>query len=284
MTPLDRFLLSAALALAAASGSARAAPSADNPTVKDPLSGITFVRMAKGCYQMGVPADAFADQDGAFRRRVERTEGPVHEACIDEFWIARHEITEAQWRAVMGPRPGAGADDLPVSGTSWQEAVAFTARLSERAGPGWRYRLPTEAEWEYACRAGSAPVTALPDRGRMDGVAWYSSPYGRASAGKRPRNPQPAGRMSGNAAGLHDMLGNVWEWTLDAYADDAYRRHALFNPRIDSAAHGVSRTARGGSIRSDIRWMRCEARTSLDAETRLDTVGFRVVRVPSGGK
>lgn len=284
MTPLDRFLLSAALGFAIASSPTQAAPPADNTTVKDALSGITFVRMAKGCYQMGVPADSFTDQDSAFRRRVERTEGPVHEACVDEFWIARHEITEAQWRAVMGARPGASADELPVSGVSWQEAVAFTERLSERAGRGWRFRLPTEAEWEYACRAGDAPTTALPDRTHMNSVAWYSSPYGIASAGKRPRTPQPAARMAGNAAGLHDMLGNVWEWTLDAYADDAYRRHTLFNPRIEPAAGGAARIARGGSIRSDIRWMRCEARTSLDAETRLDTVGFRVVRVPSGGK
>ena len=138
-------------------------------------------------------------------------ERPVTQVRISQaFWIGRHEVTQGQWEAVMGSNPSRFSDcgtDCPVESVSGTDVQAFIARLNEREG-GSRYRLPTEAEWEYAARAGTSGDRYSED---LDAIAWH---WG--NSGGRTR---PVGRKTPNAWSLHDMLGNVAEWVQDWYGD-----------------------------------------------------------------
>lgn len=249
-------------------------------TWREPSTGMTFVRIPKGCFQIGVPGAGFAEEDQGLQARVRSTEQPSHEVCLDEFWMARHEVTEGEWRAVMAGGPEKSDPAHPAGAVTWQDTQDFARRLAQKGADGTRYRLPTEAEWEYACRAGDPPTTRIPGRDELNGKAWFSSYYDFPFSGTRYKTVQPVEKKAPNRLGLHDMLGNTWEWTQDNYVPDAYARHTLFNP--------VSRNAsdlyviRGGSIRSDRSMIRCEARAWLKATTRQDTIGFRLVRVPPG--
>ena len=168
----------------------------------------------------------------------------------------------------------AGKEDFPVTGVTWHQAKIFAERLSNESTDSSRFRLPTEAEWEYACRAGDS----------VDEVAYTSEAVGRAwhnTAGLRLSEAKPGGEFPPNRFGLHDMLGNVWEWAEDVYEPDAYRRHALHNPirqvsRGESAA--VPRVIRGGSFRSEPTDMRCANRSRYDANSSLQQIGLRLVR------
>jgi formylglycine-generating enzyme required for sulfatase activity len=157
---------------------------------------------------------------------------------------------------------GAGAppaEDLPVTSVSWNDAQAFCRKLSQKEGV--TYRLPTEAEWEYACRAGS-DATAV-DR---DAVSWH--------AGNSDGGAHPVAQKQANAWGLFDLLGNAAEWTQDAYAP--YPRADETDPA--RPATGGQRVVRGGSFRSFPPALRCAARTGVPASYQLAHVGFRVVR------
>lgn len=260
------------LLLTAAAAGAVAAPS----QWVEPTTGMAFVDIPGGCFPMGLAPDTFTGEDGNLNRRVRASEAPVHEACVDRFWLGRFEVTRGEWAALMGGSDRASAS-LPVTGITRAQAQDFAKRLSAN-NRGDVFRLPTEAEWEYACRSGASPVTRVPSYDTLDDRAWYSSPYVEAGGhpGDRVRSVQPVGGKAANAWGLHDMLGNVWEWVADDYRADAYARHALHNPRVaDAAARG---TLRGGGLRSDRRFVRCEARSWLPADEAMDVVGFRLVR------
>lgn len=249
-------------------------------TWREPHSGIEFVRIKAGCFLMGTAAEAFSDQDPALRDRIAKSEQPQHEVCLDEFWISRHEITIGQWKAVMTAPPRQNRPDVPVAAVTWHEAVDF-ARLLERQGKnGQRFRLPTEAEWEFACRGGSRTPARMPTGEELNRLAWYSSPYDLGYSGKRYRELQPVGTKAPNAFGLNDMQGNVWEWTADTYVADAYRTHKLYNPRVEAA--GAHKTIRGGSLHSSGLMVRCEARAWQESTSRHHTTGFRLVRSPIG--
>jgi formylglycine-generating enzyme required for sulfatase activity len=181
-------------------------------------------------------------------------ERPRHEVEVWGFWCMAHPVTRRLWQEVMGPGhewwPEGPADDRPVNNVSWFDAVAFCNVLSRRAGltvcyridgedVTWSgdegYRLLSEAEWEYACRAGSEGRWCFGDDEELLAEhAWYQRSYG----------PHPAGVKLANAWGLHDMHGNVWEWCWDWYA--GYSDDVLNNPRGPAA--GVSRVLRGGSF------------------------------------
>ena len=168
-------------------------------------------------------------QSGRMRRRREA----AHRVQLTgAFEMGKYEVTQAQWTSVMGSiRAISGARPVPVENVSWNEARAFMARLNRRDGP-YLYRLPTEAEWEYAARAGASvrtPAILTPSRGTV---------RTRRSA------PTKSGPTRPNAWGLHDMLGNVWEWCSDRYGADYYRESRL---RIREALEGELRVMRGGS-------------------------------------
>jgi len=217
--------------------------------------GILMVRVAAGSFPMG-------SLPGAPMRQVE--EFPHHVTLTRAFRIASTEVTQRQWLALMpsnrSPQPG---DDLPVTSVSWKEVQEFCLRLSQKEGA--TYRLPTEAEWEYACRAGSGDPAV--GRAELEAVAWYADNSGEKT--------HPVGQKRENAWGLYDLLGNVAEWTLDAYGP---------YPRVDPAtdpvgpAAGASRVVRGGGWRSFPPAVRCAARTGTPESYQLSHVGLRVVQ------
>lgn len=247
---------------------------------REPVTGIGFVPLPKGCFQMGAPANAFREDEMDLHVRARQTEMPQHEVCLDSFWIAQFEVRESDWEKVMGTRHSTRPDDTPVGGVSWEQAVEFARRLTVLSAAGDRFRLPTEAEWEYACRGGVSASSDLPTRDKLDGRAWYSSSYDAAFSGVRVKQLQPVGTKAPNGFGLHDMLGNVWEWVQDAYRPNAYASHQLYNPSV--VAPPETRVIRGGSLHTDRRMLRCEARGWLPATSTHGTVGLRLVRTLDG--
>lgn len=157
-------------------------------------------------------------------------EKPVHKVTITQpFYMGIHPVTQAQWRQVMGSNPSFfKGDTLPVETVSWENAMAFCGKLSRKTGR--TVGLPTEAQWEYACRAGTTGDYA----GKLDTMAWYDKNSGSTT--------HPVGTKQPNAWGLYDMHGNVWEWCLDWYG--AYPAGSVVDPQGPSS--GSYRVFRGG--------------------------------------
>ncbi|WP_157254106.1 formylglycine-generating enzyme family protein [Nonomuraea typhae] len=179
-------------------------------------------------------------------------------AEVPAFRLAVHQVTRAEYAAVLG-RARDGRARWPVTEVSWPEAVEFCDLLSlaqglrpyYREGAGDGYRLPTEAEWEHACRAG----TAGERYGELDAIAWHRGNSGGA--------PHEVGSRQPNAWGLHDMIGNVWEWCWDLY---------------DPARYGEYRVFRGGGWLDPPWGCRASARRRSHPSFRIDDLGFRVAR------
>ena len=221
-----------------------------------PMESMEFVRIPAGSFVMGSPED----EEG--RRSDERQ----HEVRISQgFWMGKYEVTQEEWNAVMGANPssfkGCGSR-CPVETVSWNDIQEFIRRLNELAsGSGSVYRLPTEAEWEYAARAG----TTGPRYGELDEIAWHSGNSGRM---------HPVGQKGANAWGLHDMLGNVWEWTADWSGE--YPSGAVTDPQGPET--GSIRVDRGGGWVDDARYVRSASRGPSSAGGRNSFIGFRLVR------
>ena len=248
---LAALVIGAALALPSYGPALDASPGGD--VVVNSL-GMRMVRVPAGRFSMGSLPGTPLRQEEELPHRVKLTRG---------FRIASTEVTQRQWLALMpsnpSPQPG---DDLPVTSVSWKEAQAFCLELSRREGA--TYRLPTEAEWEYACRAGAdSPAGAA----ELGSVAWY--------ADNSEGTTHPVGSKKPNAWGLHDLLGNVAEWTLDVYGP---------YPRVEEdedpkgPAAGSTRVVRGGSWRGFSPALRCAARAGTPESYQLAHVGLRVVQ------
>lgn len=249
------------------------------PTQAVDTGGPDFVKIPPGSFVMGnshFDETVFELPDGD--ARAIEDELPPHRVAITRgFELARTEVTQGQWFARMHTRPGPAANwaradwrDLPVVSVSWHDAQRFIAVLNA-AATGFRYRLPSEAEWEYAARAGSTdnrpfPLTAL------DTHAWY--------LGNSADVPQPVGRLPANAWGLHDMLGNAWEWVADRYQPGYYADSPLADPPGPST--GERRVRRGGSYHCAAHLVRVSYRAADTPETRYSVLGFRVLREPVG--
>ncbi|MFQ3580790.1 MAG: formylglycine-generating enzyme family protein [Chloracidobacterium sp.] len=238
---------------------------------------LELVAIPGECFTMGSSRADEADEN----------EKPPIRARVFGFYMGRTEVTQAQWRVVAGwpkierdlpPDPSKfKGDDLPVDSITWDEAVEFCRRLTKKTGRP--YRLPTEAEWEYACRAGTSGMftygaVLAPTLENYDS----SLPYGDEPAVPARRKPTPAGSLGFNAFGLADMHGNVREWCLDAYVPRLTGTHALGAPvrsvRQDEA--GQSRVIRGGAWSSAPDGCRCSIREGLHREDLLTILGFRV--------
>lgn len=195
-------------------------------------------------------------------------EKPLHEVKITKpFYLGATEVTQAQYQAAMGTNPSefTGDPNRPVEKVSWDEAVAFCKRLSEKEKV--TYRLPTEAEWEYACRAGSESKYCFGDNeGQLGDYAWYDS-----NSGKRT---QPVGQKKANAWGLFDMHGNVYEWCADRYG--SYASSAATDPT--GAASGSYRVYRGGGWSNSAGYLRSADRFWDTPSRRSSDLGFRVAR------
>ena len=240
--------------------------------MKDVASGIEFVRIPAGCYSMGANS-AGELIDGLPIRAPGLDEVPRHEVCLDSFWLSRSEVTQAQRLRVVSATPS-GWDD-PVNNVSWHEVQTLIEKLNA-SGKG-RFRLPTEAEWEYACHAGTFVAVTQPsgqERLKQLEDTNQTAVY-RYMSGNDPKVRHVMAKKP-NAWGLHDMLGNVWEWTSDGYDSMAYSQHARTNPQ--APVKDDRRVIRGGSYKSDIAQVRCGARSYAPAEERSPVIGFRVVR------
>ena len=186
------------------------------------------------------------------------------------FWLSQTEVTQAQWRAVMGNNPSPFVvDDLPVESVSWNDICGneartggFLGKLNQLQANGGRFDLPTEAQWEYACRAGNTGD----DEGDLGEKAWYSD--------NSDSKTHPVGQKQANAWGLHDMQGNVWEWCADWKAD--YPTSAVIDPT--GPASGSGRVRRGGSWNYDANYCRVAYRNDNNPSYTNSIIGFRVAR------
>jgi formylglycine-generating enzyme required for sulfatase activity len=245
--------------------------------------GMKLVLIPDGSFVMGSPGYEVG-------RSVD--EGPPRRVSITErFYLGAFLVTQEQYQQVMGDNPShfrrvAGIDprSLPVENVSWDDAVAFCHALSERPEERIRrrvYRLPTEAEWEYACRAGTTTPFHL-DHGRSLSSAMANfdgrRPYGLGPRGDFLQRTSPVGSYSPNAFGLYDVHGNVWEWCHDWYDEKAYKnnKNGVTDPTGPTKAQ-QERVVRGGSWRSAGWNCRAAARDAFPANGRYTNVGFRVV-------
>jgi formylglycine-generating enzyme required for sulfatase activity len=249
------------------------------------IPDIAMVRIPGGEFMMG-------SETGLVDER------PVHRVRVDSFYLGRTEVTVAQWRMFVRDsgylsraERGLGGlvrtdkglkimpdatwnhpymeqtDDHPVVLVSWKDARAFCIWLSKKSG--LRYRLPTEAEWEYACKAGGKDERY----GDLDTVTWYEYNSGG--------HTHPVGSKRPNAFGLYDMLGNVWEWCQDRYGRKYYRVSPEINPA--GPAIGLQRVSRGGSWCSKPPRIRAAFRRHDSASFSFYRLGFRIARTePSG--
>jgi formylglycine-generating enzyme required for sulfatase activity/predicted Ser/Thr protein kinase len=223
-----------------------------------------FVWIGPGSFLMGSPPDEAGRSEDETQHRVTLTQG---------FWLGVHPVTQAEWLAVMGTRPSHfPGSDRPVEQVSWEECHQFCVRLGQL--DGLRYRLPTEAEWEYACRAGSLQPFAFGSTLSTD-VANYDGDfvYGGGNKGLYREQTTAMGFFPANRWGLHDMHGNVWEWCGDWHAD--YPRQVVKDPR--GPAQGVSRIVRGGSWSCPPRYCRSAFRFWFAPGYRSRYLGCRVV-------
>ena len=202
-------------------------------------------------------------------------ERPVTQVRISRaFYIGKHEVTQGQWQAVMGSNPSSGTDcgsDCPVERISWVDAQEFVWKLNEKEDTTL-YRLPTEAEWEYAARAGTTGERYWTN---VDEIAWHE--------GNSGDTPHPVGQKRANAFGLHDMLGNVWEWVWDW--NGAYTGWTVTDPLGPST--GSERVARGGGFSNHASVSRVSERGSGVPSERFRIVGFRLALTaegPAGGR
>lgn len=194
-------------------------------------------------------------------------ERPVHQVQISKaFEMGKDQVTQAQWDAVMDENSSRfkGAN-LPVETVSWDDAHEFIKKLNAK-NDGYVYRLPTEAEWEYACRAGTTGDYA----GDLDEVGWYNE-----NSGGRTHS---VGEKKANGWGLYDMHGNVSEWCLDWYGKSYYTN----SPEVDPTgpASGTGRVFRGGSWDSKAKYCRSALRAIATPDFRFFRIGFRLVRTP----
>jgi formylglycine-generating enzyme required for sulfatase activity len=223
------------------------------PASKDPYTGIEFVGVPGGCFQMG---DTFGDGTN--------WEKPVHEVCVSGFSIGKYEVTQGQWKKVVGSNPSFFSncgDDCPVEQVSWNDVQEFTRKLNQQTGGS--FRLPTEAEWEFAARRGgkSEKYSGGND---VDSVAWYSNNSGSKT--------HPVGQKRANELGIHDMSGNVYEWVSDW--GNSYNSDRQQDPTGPSL--GSFRVFRGGSWDYDAGRVRAAARTHNVPDSRYNFLGFRL--------
>lgn len=294
------YIGAALLAVALGTGQAEAAPkkkaatSSSSASVKPIASftnsiGMVFVKVPSGSFTMGSQtASVNCPADDPFTARNEyeecqsqarsnappEDETPARTVTIsNDFWIGQFEVTQAQWYAVMGNNPsefksdkvGEDSRNFPVEKVSWEDVQQFISRLEQRDGK--KYRLPTEAEWEYACKSGGKDQKYCGGN-NLDALAWY-----RDNSGNRTHR---VGTKRPNGLGIYDMSGNVWEWCNDWYHRTYYQWGRATDPAgVDT---GETRVSRGGGWDYAADSARAASRYSGSPDRRLGYIlGFRLV-------
>ena len=234
----------------------------------DALTGMTLVELPAGRYTMGSAASEIG-------RNADET---LHDVEITRpFFLGRHEVTQQEWRAVMGAAPSPFATcgpRCPVENVSFADVQQFLAKLNASPSADVRYRLPTEAEWEYACRAGTTgPFSTGENLATQQANYNGRFPY-TGAAGEFRQHPTPVGSFPSNRWGLSDMHGNVWEWTADWYGPYAEIASANIDPH--GPPSGEKRVIRGGSWSFDANSARCALRYMHAPQDRGFSLGLRV--------
>ena len=222
---------------------------------------LEMVWIAPGTFQMG----CVSGKDCYFGEK------PVHEVTISKgFYLGKYEVTEGQWEAVMGSNPSYYEGvDLPVENVSWNDVQEFIGHLNVAVGSEL-YRLPTEAEWEYACRAGTSTRWSFGNNeSQLSDYAWYSD-------NNSPKGTKAVGGKLPNAWGLYDMHGNIREWVQDWYGKDYYRVSQSVDPMGPSS--GAARVVRGGYFDNYARLVRSANRGYASPGSRAGDIGFRLLR------
>jgi len=225
----------------------------------EPATGMEFVRVPGGKFLMG---DTFGEGG--------ENELPVHEVRLDPFFIGRYPVTQSQWNRLMRENPSQfRGNSRPVEQVSWDDIQAFICKLIEANPDRKGFRLPTEAEWEYAARS-AGRKQRYAGGNDADALAWYEN----NSSGQT----QPVGAKSPNDLGIFDMSGNVWERCQDCFSESAYDSHAAANPLWEKA--GPDRVIRGGGWNLDAWSIRCTRRMGFSQDYAGPALGFRLVMEP----
>jgi formylglycine-generating enzyme required for sulfatase activity len=227
--------------------------------------GISFIKIEPGCFQMGT------DQVVKAIDASSESEMPSHKVCISQpFYLGETEVTQRQWDSLMDKNPSKFKGQYrPVERVNWKDVQEFIKRLNAKEG-GNAYRLPTEAEWEYAARAGSSTLYAFGNsEGSLKDYAWYGNKgYHGDSHEVAQKKP--------NDWGFYDMHGNVWEWVQDWYDPKYYQNSPEQDPKGPDT--GQYRVYRGGSWVSSAINLRASVRFSGLPATRSNDLGFRVLK------
>lgn len=230
-------------------------------------SGITFEFI-------WVEGDEFVMGDDASEFNYEK---PAHRVKLSSFYIGKYPVTQNQWEAVTGGNPsGFKGANRPVEMVNWHDTQDFIQKLSRQTGR--KFRLPTEAEWEYAARGGSySQGYAYSGSDKLKQVGWYND--------NSSYKMHEVGLLLANELGIHDMSGNVWEWCADALSEDYYQvcqqQGIVENPQGPDAGPGSSRLLRGGCYFNPALYCRVAFRDAFHPAYRNDLIGFRLCISPS---
>ena len=256
----------------------------------EPVTGMEFVRIPSGRFWMGqTEAEKQALIEEVGQKDYDRwyaRELPRHEVTLDGFWLAKTPVTNRQYRQWKAEHDSGttyrsknplNGENQPAVRVSWEDAKAFIRWLHEQHGNTFEFRLPTEAEWEYACRAGATTAfscgdTISPEQANYNGNYTYAS----GPKGIYREQTTEVGSFPPNDFDLYDMHGNVWEWCEDLFAADAYSHHAGHNPIYGRG--GPDRVLRGGSWLGIPRDVRCAYRFHNSPQLRYSYIGFRLAR------
>jgi formylglycine-generating enzyme required for sulfatase activity len=244
--------------------------SADVTKNESPEITETFISSSTGIEFLLISADEFIMGSPSEEKDRSDCESPLHKVTIkNPFYMGKFQVTQRQWKKIMGTSPANFNDESrPVEKVSWEEVQEFIKKLNAKENTD-KYRLPSEAEWEYACRAGTQSRYFFgDDESKLGDYAWYVKNAGRKT--------HPFGKKKPNPWGLYDMHGNVWEWVQDRWHENYDDSPADGSAWEDG--NSSNRVSRGGSWYCDVDSCRSAARFSRDPEKRLANLGFRLVR------
>jgi formylglycine-generating enzyme required for sulfatase activity len=239
-----------------------------------------FMKIPSGSFMMGSPE---SDEKPLRERMTYPTNNqPVHQVTINySFYMGKYEVTQEQYVKLMGNNPSNRCFDpkCPVDGVSWNAAKEFLGRLNAKDS-AYKYRLPSEAEWEYSCRAGTTTIFAFGDGLSSDKANFNGDlPYGGAPKGPYLKEPATIGSYLPNAWGLYDMHGNVSEWCEDFYHDN-YTNAPTDGSANEKRGELDSRVERGGNWGNGATYLRSANRNAGAPGTGLSGTGFRIVGIP----
>ncbi len=264
---------------------------------KDPVTGMEFVHIAGGCFQMGQAEkdkEKIIAEGGQKKYKKSLDELPQHEVCVDSIWMSKYEVTNQQYRLFRSSHSSKSykeedlnGDNQPAVYVNWQDARNYASWLTDESGKS--FRLPTEAEWEYSARSGGRETDIFQDN-TADSICGFANVHDQTS--QRVNTDfgwkqyecddgfavtAPVGSFRANDSGLYDMLGNVGEWCSDWYGKDFYSSSADRNPQ--GATSGSHRMSRGGNWSNGPGDVRSANRIGVAPGIRNDSLGFRLVFV-----